>query len=182
MLWPDTSLLLVALLTLLGTHGLSSALLSPLLIVTASSFILLVSLSWCLYLWRVLASFIVPFFCWPRVCVCVCVCVWVTLSCLTICNPIYCSLFRLFCPWDFPGNNTGMCCHSLLQVILPTQVLDPCLPHCRKVLCHLSLQGSPNEVVWECMFTEKLGKGNNMAVCMQFLKPSFYHLCSCLVT
>ena len=22
---------------------------------------------------------------------------------------------RLFCPWDFPGNNTRVCCHFLLQ-------------------------------------------------------------------
>ena len=28
---------------------------------------------------------------------------------------------RLLCPWDFPGNDTGMGCHSLLQGIFPTQ-------------------------------------------------------------
>ena len=28
---------------------------------------------------------------------------------------------RLLCPWDFPGKNTGMGCHSLLQGIFPTQ-------------------------------------------------------------
>ena len=25
------------------------------------------------------------------------------------------QLARLFCPWDFPGKNTGVGCHSLLQ-------------------------------------------------------------------
>jgi len=25
------------------------------------------------------------------------------------------------CPWDFPGKNTGMGCHFLLQVIFLTQ-------------------------------------------------------------
>ena len=30
------------------------------------------------------------------------------------------SLTRLFCPWDFPGKNTGVGCHFLLQRIFPT--------------------------------------------------------------
>ena len=28
---------------------------------------------------------------------------------------------RLLCLWDFPGKNTGVGCHFLLQGILPTQ-------------------------------------------------------------
>ena len=28
---------------------------------------------------------------------------------------------RLLCPWNSPGKNTGMGCHSLLQGIFPTQ-------------------------------------------------------------
>ena len=28
---------------------------------------------------------------------------------------------RLLCPWDFPGKNTGVDCHFLLQGIFPTQ-------------------------------------------------------------
>ena len=27
----------------------------------------------------------------------------------------------LFCPWNSPGKNTGVGCHSLLQGIFPTQ-------------------------------------------------------------
>ena len=34
---------------------------------------------------------------------------------------------RLLCPWDFPGENTGVGCHLLLQGILPTQGLNPSL-------------------------------------------------------
>ena len=34
-------------------------------------------------------------------------------------------------PWDFPGKNTGVGCHFLLQEIFPTQGLNPGLPHCR---------------------------------------------------
>ena len=36
---------------------------------------------------------------------------------------------RLLCPWDFPGENTGMDCHFLLQRIFPTQGLNPHLWH-----------------------------------------------------
>ena len=32
---------------------------------------------------------------------------------------------RLLCPWDFPGKNTGVGCHFLLQEIFPTQGSKP---------------------------------------------------------
>ena len=32
---------------------------------------------------------------------------------------------RLLCPWNSPGTNTGVCCHSLLQGIFPTQGSNP---------------------------------------------------------
>ena len=32
-------------------------------------------------------------------------------------------------PWDFPGKNTGVSCHFLLQRIFPTQGLNVCLLH-----------------------------------------------------
>ena len=35
---------------------------------------------------------------------------------------------RLLCPWDSPGKNTGVGCHSLLQGIFPTQGLNPGSP------------------------------------------------------
>ena len=49
----------------------------------------------------------------------------------------------LLCPWDFPGKNTEVGCHSLLQRIFLTQGLTPGLLHCRQILYHLSHQGSP---------------------------------------
>ena len=42
--------------------------------------------------------------------------------------------FRLLCPWDSPGKNTGMGCHALLQGIFLTQELNLCL------LCLLALE------------------------------------------
>ena len=50
---------------------------------------------------------------------------------------------RLLRQWDFPGKNTGVGCHFLIQEIFPTQGLNPGLPHCRQALYHLSHQGSP---------------------------------------
>ena len=50
---------------------------------------------------------------------------------------------RLLCSWDFPGKNTGVGSHALLQGIFPPQGLNTGLPHCRWFLYHLSHQGSP---------------------------------------
>ena len=50
------------------------------------------------------------------------------------------------CPWDFPGKNTGVACHFLLQWIFQTQELNSCLLcllHCRWILYLMSRQGSP---------------------------------------
>ena len=50
---------------------------------------------------------------------------------------------RFFCPWNSPGQNTGVGSHSLLQGIFPTQRSNPGLPQCRQILYYLSHQGSP---------------------------------------
>ena len=70
---------------------------------------------------------------------------WFTLKvlvaqCLTLCDPMDCSL----CPWNSPGENTGVGCHSLLQGMSPIQELNSSLPHRRQIFYHLSHQGSPN--------------------------------------
>ena len=56
---------------------------------------------------------------------------------------------RLLCPWDFPGKNTGVGCHFLLQGIFLTQGSNLCL------LCLLHWQadslplGPPgNQILW----------------------------------
>ena len=73
-------------------------------------------------------------------CVCVCVCVLITQSCSTLLphGPV-----RLLCPWNFPGKNTGVGWHSLLQGIFPTQGSNICLLCCRQILYHLRHQGGP---------------------------------------
>ena len=55
----------------------------------------------------------------------------------------------LYSPWNSPGRNTGMGSCSLLQGILPTQGLNPDLPHCRRILYQLSHQGNPR--ILECV-------------------------------
>ena len=53
------------------------------------------------------------------------------------------QIVRLLFPYNSPGKNTGVGCHSLLQGLFPTQGLNPGLLHCRHVLYHLSRQESP---------------------------------------
>ena len=50
---------------------------------------------------------------------------------------------RLLCPWDFPGKNSGVGFHFLLQWIFLTGELNWGLLHCRRILYQLSYQGSP---------------------------------------
>ena len=66
----------------------------------------------------------------------------VTQSCLTLCDAMECSLLGSSIHGIFPGKDTGMSCHFLLQGIFPTQELNPGLPQCRQMLYPLSHQGS----------------------------------------
>ena len=50
---------------------------------------------------------------------------------------------RLLCPWNSPGQNTGMGSCSLFSGIFPTEISNPGLLHCTQILYHLSHQGSP---------------------------------------
>ena len=52
-------------------------------------------------------------------------------SCPTLCHPM--EPTRLLCPWDFPGKNTGVDCHFVLQRIFLTQGLNSHLLYCRQI-------------------------------------------------
>ena len=56
-------------------------------------------------------------------------------SYLTLCDP-------MDCPWNSPGQNTGVGSLSVLQGIFSTQGSNPGLPHCRQILYQLSHKGS----------------------------------------
>ena len=57
-------------------------------------------------------------------------------SCPTLCDSTVCNTTRLLCPWDTPGKNTGVSCHSLLQGVYPIQGSNPSLLLCKWVLSH----------------------------------------------
>ena len=67
------------------------------------------------------------------------VCVKGTQSCPTLCDPMD---WRLYSPWNSPGQNTRVGSLSLLQRIFPTQGSNPGLPHFRQILYQLSHTGS----------------------------------------
>ena len=109
--------------------------------------------------------------------------------CLTLCDPIGCS---------WPGSSVHGILHarilewgSLLQGVVPTQGSNPGLPHCRRVLYHLSHQGSPitglrspscslqkgcgdsgSGVVLAISLSELLDLTRNLSSCKRFVCPS----------
>ena len=88
-------------------------------------------------------------------------------SCLTLCDPMDCSLPGSSVHGDIPGKNTGVSCHALLQGIFPTQGSNPGLLHCRQTLYQLSYKGSPNQVY--CNIKQKVFFFNAAA-----LSPTYY--------
>ena len=64
----------------------------------------------------------------------------------------------LLCPWDSLSKNTGVGCRALLQEIFPTQGLKPGLPHYKRILYHVSHQGSPKNIRYN---TKKCIRGSN---------------------
>ena len=90
------------------------------------------------------------------VCVCVCVCIYIYImifiyhfcclvaqSCLTLCNPLDCSLPASSVHGMFSSKNTGMGCCFLLQGIFPSQGSNPCLLYYRQILLPAESWGSP---------------------------------------
>ena len=71
----------------------------------------------------------------------------VTQSCLTLWDPTDYTVHGILqarIPEWVQFSSVGSL--SLLQGIFPTQGSNPGLPHCRRILCQLSHQGSPREV------------------------------------
>ena len=60
-------------------------------------------------------------------------------SCLTLCDPMACSLPGSSVHGDSPRKTTGVGCHALLQEIFPTQGWNSGLPHCdRTQVSHIA--------------------------------------------
>ena len=71
------------------------------------------------------------------ICFVFCVCL-VVQSCLTLFDPMDCSLPVSSISGDSPGRNVGVGCHALLQEIFPTWGSNPGLLNCRQILYRLS--------------------------------------------
>ena len=69
-------------------------------------------------------------------------------TCLTVCDPINCSLPGSSVHGDSPGKNTKVGCRALLQGVFPTQGLNPGILHCRRILDYLGHQRSPRVLKW----------------------------------
>ena len=72
---------------------------------------------------------------------------------------------RLLCPRDFPGKNTGVGCHFLLQRIFLTRGLNPCLLHFRRILLLLSHRGSPWSFPYMSLWEHTAHPPQSLALC-----------------
>ena len=63
--------------------------------------------------------------------------------CPTLCDPMDCSLAGSSVHGDSPGKNSGVVCHTLLQVIFPG--IKPVSPASQVNSLPLSYQGSPRD-------------------------------------
>ena len=85
-------------------------------------------------------------------------------SLVRFCNPM--EPTRLLCPWDFPGKNTGVGCHFLLQGIFLTQGSNPRLLH----LLHWQVDSLP---------LNHMGSPAYIKVCIRWLFSSIYRRAWC---
>jgi len=84
---------------------------------------------------------------------------------------------KLLCPWNAPGKNTGVSCHSLLQTIFLTQGSNPGLLHCRQTIYHLSkLDICVSLRIRKNMY---IGRGVEMQHLIQMVKFSTHVFCFC---
>ena len=76
-------------------------------------------------------------------------------------TPWTCSLLGSSVHEDSPGRNTVVDCHALLQGIFPTQGWNSGLSHCRRILYHLSHQGSPGKSPKQLIFLKHPDAGKD---------------------
>ena len=71
--------------------------------------------------------------------------------CLTLCDRMDRGPPGSFCPWDFPGKNTRVACHFLLQGLFSTQGSNLHLLPCRQILYPWAMLWNISE--WEYFWT-----------------------------
>ena len=86
---------------------------------------------------------------------CVCVCAFSRFSHVRLWDSRGLQSARFLCPWDFPGENTRVCCHAFHQGVFPIQGSNPCLLHllhCRQMLYEWATGEAPSSVsMWICI-------------------------------
>ena len=91
-------------------------------------------------------------------------------------NSMWLQPARLLCPWDSPGQSTGVGCHFLLQGIFLTQGLNLLLLH----LSALAGKFFTSRTTWEASVFKLLLKYHvlNIAARVIFLKNNLAHVTS----
>ena len=83
----------------------------------------------------------------------------------------------LFCPREFPGKNTGVNCHFLLQESFPNlhHKLNPHL-HCRRIFNLLELRGKPEKELTPRL--KPLHENSSWLLCLISIQgvPNYTHL------
>ena len=95
----------------------------------------------------------------------------VSQSCSILCDPMDCSPLGSSVYRDYPGKDTGVGCHALLQGLFPIQGSNPGLSHHRQILYHLSHQGSPSLLLSYVRNQLTLPRGVRKGNCCLFLLP-----------
>ena len=103
-----------------------------------------------------------------------CCCFLVAQLCLTLLWPCGLQPTRLNHPWNFPGKNTGMGCHFLLQGIFPTQGLNPCLLCWQAYSLPLSHHKSPTHFFRYTFFFFNVKHSLNCTIETGFVLPKEY--------
>ena len=90
--------------------------------------------------------------------------VLVTLLCPTLCDAVDCNC-QAPLSVEFPGKNTGVGFHSLLQGLFPTQESNPGVLHCKRVLYHIATR----EALLKCILWAKLCPHPHKSSCVKVL-------------
>ena len=80
---------------------------------------------------------------------------------------------RLLCPWDFPGKNSGVGCHFLLQGIFPTQDVSWISCIGRWILYHGAIWEAPQGMHQGYRMAEILETGNAQPFTLEQISQMF---------
>ena len=87
---------------------------------------------------------------------------------------------KLLCPWDFPGKNTGVGCHFLLQGNFLTQGVNLHLLHQQEILFNTEAPGKPQNA-YSHSHTHTHTHTHTQVLCMHLENsPAHQSCCECV--